>query len=53
MEIPRNDKRTPRSPASTRAPPVMKIKNAATAQIIIASIISQPAMSCQAGRVSR
>ncbi len=34
-------------------PPVIAMKNAATAPIMTASVISQPVISCQAGSVNR
>ena len=40
-------------PERTRAPPEMRMKKAASAQTITASVSSQPAMSCHAGRVNR
>ena len=42
-----------RRPASTRVPPVMRMKKTASRQVITASVSSQPAMSCHAGRVNR
>ena len=37
----------------SRVPPVTTMKNPATAQVMTASVVSQPAMSCQAGSVNR
>ena len=55
MENPRQGNVTERlrRPASTRVPPVMRTKKAASTQVRMASVSSQPAMSCHAGRVNR
>src|SRR5215831_7449986 len=54
-ESPRQDIEVelPRCPPSTRVPPVIRTKKAATTQAITANVSSQPAIDCQAGRVNR
>ncbi len=42
-----------RRPANASAPPVIRIKKTATAQIMMASVSSQPEIRCQAGSEKR